>query len=656
MNAVETGKRSRISPPVFFGSAGLILATVLFSVAVPETAASLFSRLQGAIVETFGWFYLLAVAVFLVFSLWLAFSSHGRVKLGPDHSEPDFSYRSWFAMLFSAGMGIGLLFFGVAEPIMHFGSPPSGEGGTVAAAREAMSITFFHWGIHAWAIYAVVGLSLAYFGFRHNLPLTVRSALYPMLGERIHGPIGHAVDIFAVLGTMFGVATSLGLGVMQVNAGLGYLFGLPVSLTVQLLLIAAITLMATASVVAGLDAGIRRLSELNLLLAVVLLLFVLFAGPTLHLLGALVQNLGLYLGSVVDRTFNLYAYQPNEWIGGWTLFYWGWWISWSPFVGMFIARVSRGRTIREFILGVLFVPVGFTFAWMTFFGNTAIHLELIGAAVTLSSAVADNVPVALFKFFELLPFSFVASLVATVLVITFFVTSSDSGSLVIDIITSGGSREPPVWQRIFWAVTEGLVAGVLLLAGGLTALQTAAIASALPFAVVMLVICYGLLRGLHMEGLRQLAHGIPPNPSLSGSRVPWQTRLRAITAHPPKDQARTFLQGPVTAALQEVLEEILRQGMEADLAAEEDRIILSVKYEGEIDFIYGVRLRGYEAPSFAFPEFESKPDESRRYYRAEVYLREGSQHYDVYGYTKEQIIGDVLSQYDRHMHFLHMAR
>ena len=410
--------KSNISPPVFYGSAGLILAFVIWGAAAPSSAEVVFGAVQGWIVETFGWFYMLAVAVFVVFAIGLALSSHGRVRLGPDDSVPEYSYTAWFAMLFSAGMGIGLMFFGVAEPIMHYDSPPIGAPETVDAARQAMTITFFHWGIHAWSIYAVVALALAYFCYRHGLPLTIRSALYPLIGERIRGRIGDVVDILAVLGTMFGVATSLGLGVLQVNSGLSYLFGIEEGIGVQMVLIAVITALATLSVALGLDAGIRRLSEINLILAIVLVVFVLAAGPTLYLLQTLVQNTGTYLSNVVNMTFNLYAYQPNGWIGGWTLFYWAWWIAWSPFVGMFIARVSKGRTIREFVGGVLFVPVGFTFIWLTFFGNTALNLDMGVAQGALSAAVSENTSTALFKFLEYLPLTGIASVVATILVVT----------------------------------------------------------------------------------------------------------------------------------------------------------------------------------------------------------------------------------------------
>lgn len=497
-----------INRPVFFISAGLILLFSLYGGIFSRHAAVTFNSLQSWLITNVGWFYMAVVAMFFVFVIYLAFSRYAFVRLGPDDSRPDFSYPSWFAMLFSAGMGIGLMFFGVAEPVTHFIAPPVGEGGDVAAARQAMQLTFFHWGLQAWAIYIVVGLSLAYFSFRHGLPLTIRSAFYPLLGDRIYGPIGHAIDIFAVLGTMFGVATSLGIGVMQVNAGLSYLFDVPVSTTVQVGLIACITGLATISVVKGLDGGIRRISEFNMIMAVVLLIFMLVVGPTVTLLSSLIQNIGAYLSGMVEMTMMLYAYEPNDWMGDWTLFYWAWWISWSPFVGMFIARVSRGRTIREFILGVMLVPTGFTFMWLSFFGNTAIFLELGGVGNEIANAVNNDMPTAVFVLLEQLPWTTFMSVLTTLLVITFFVTSSDSGSLVIDIITSGGQEDPPVWQRIFWAVSEGVVAAVLLIAGGLSALQTAAITSALPFSIIMLFICFALLKGLKAEKivLQPVAH------------------------------------------------------------------------------------------------------------------------------------------------------
>ena len=649
----------RINPPVFFGAGGLCLIFVLFAVILPATAETIFSVIQNWVVHTAGWFYVLAVALFLVFVVGLAFSGYGRIKLGPDHSEPDYSNLSWFAMLFSAGMGIGLMFFSVAEPVMHTMSPPVGDAGTVEAARQAMRITFFHWGVHAWAIYAVVALSLAYFAFRHNLPLTIRSAFYPLIGERIYGPIGHTVDIFAVLGTLFGVATSLGFGVMQVNAGLNYLFDMPITTGWQIILIAVITSFATLSVVMGLDNGIRRISELNLILAVILLLFVLFAGPTVYLLQTYVQNVGAYLSSLVETTFNLYAYKPSGWIGGWTLFYWGWWIAWSPFVGMFIARVSRGRTIREFVVGVLLVPVGFTFMWMTFFGNNALHMIIDQGLIVIAEAVAADTSVALFQFFEHLPFSTISSLLATVLVITFFVTSSDSGSLVVDMLTSGGSNEAtPVWQRIFWAVTEGLIAAALLVAGGLSALQTATIASALPFTIVMLLMCWGLIRALRLEAVKRVSlRDAMLAPRVEHKPVSWEKRLSRIIHHSSYEEVNHFLNTVLEPSLKKVVGEFTKRGHKAHVSRDDnDRIWIEVDHGDEQDFFYSVHAHPYTPPSFAMRDTSAARGKALRYYRAEVYLKEGGQNYDIMGWTEDQVIADVIDQYEKHMHFLQVLR
>ncbi|MDZ7640980.1 MAG: choline BCCT transporter BetT [Desulfurivibrio sp.] len=658
---VESGAKPRIliNPPVFIISAVLIVFIAAFAALATDLAVTVFNATQNWIIDTVGWFYVLAVAGFLVFVIALAVSNFGRVKLGSDHSTPDYSYLSWFAMLFSAGMGIGLMFFAVAEPVMHFVSPPAGDPETVAAARQAMRITFFHWGVHAWAIYAVVALSLAYFAFRQGLPLTVRSSLYPLIGERIYGPIGHAVDIFAVLGTLFGVATSLGLGVVQINSGLNYLFDVPTTVGVQVVLIAVITSFATISVVMGLDSGIRRLSELNIFLAFFLLAFVLLFGPTVFLLQTLVQNTGMYISSVFEMTFNLYAYEPTDWIGGWTLFYWGWWIAWAPFVGMFIARVSKGRTIREFVVGVLLVPVGFTFMWMTFFGDTALHMVMVQGINELSEAVAADTSVALFKFFEYLPFSGLTAVVATLLVVTFFVTSSDSGSLVVDILTSGGhDDETPVWQRIFWAVTEGVVAATLLLAGGLAALQTATIATALPFTIIMILMAWGLLRALRIEEVKRVsmqeARVMPRGPHAA---LNWRERLRNVIHHPGKQEVLQYLNSVVKPALEAVTAELSEQQVDVRTGQGEDgRVWVEVLHGDEIDFYYSVRPRAYEPPALVLRDTRADRVEALKYYRAEVHLKEGGQDYDIMNWGRAYVINDVLEQYERHLHFLQTMR
>jgi len=490
-------RRFDVHPPVFFISAGLIVLFVVLTLVSLESTGAFFAALQTGIARYARWFLILVVNIYLLFVVYLMFSRFAHIRLGGPDSKPEFGYWSWFAMLFSAGMGIGLLFYSVAEPMYHLSDPPvhGVEPGSTGAASAAMAITFYHWGFHAWGIYALVGLALAFFSFNRGLPLTIRSAFHPLIGDRIHGPLGNIIDTLAVVATLFGVATSLGLGVQQINAGLAHLFGVGQTATCQLVLIGIITAMATASVVSGLDNGIRRLSEINLFAAALLLLFVLFVGPTLFELNGLVQNVGNYLQQFVRLSTWTETYQRTNWQENWTVFYWAWWIAWSPFVGMFIARISRGRTVREFLLGVLLVPTTCTFLWLSIFGNAAIHRELFGAG-GLTEIVNTNMPVALFALLEGYPMATVSSLLGIAVVVIFFVTSSDSASLVIDIITAGGNTNPPVAQRIFWAVLEGVVAAALLLGGGLVALQTGAITTGLPFAVVLLLVCFSLRRGL----------------------------------------------------------------------------------------------------------------------------------------------------------------
>jgi choline/glycine/proline betaine transport protein len=499
LSRLEQALGLRINPPVFWISAGLIAAFVLFGAILPDTAQAVFGAVQSFIAHTLGWLYNASMTLFLFFCAWLALSRFGKIRLGADDERPSYSYLSWFAMLFSAGMGIGVLFWSVAEPVTHYLKPPTGVGSTPAAAQQALEITLLHWGLHGWSVYVIVGLSLAYFSFRKGLPLTLRSALSPLLGRHTEGPLGHAVDIFAVLGTMFGVATTLGMGSQQVNAGLQHLLGVESSTPVQLIVIAIITAMATVSVVSGLDRGIRRLSELNVGLAVLLLLYVLIAGPTVTALQAVAQGTGSYLLVLAKQGFWSGLGGDLDWQSDWTLFYWGWWIAWSPFVGMFVARISRGRTIREFVLGVMFVPTAVTCVWFAIFGSIALERVQHGYTA-LSSAVQDNYAVAIYVFFDSLPLSGVVSVVAVLVVVTFFVTSSDSASLVIDYITADGNDEPPVRQRVFWATAEGAVAAVLLLAGGLAPMRSFQIATGLPLCVILLLMCYALVRALLREG------------------------------------------------------------------------------------------------------------------------------------------------------------
>jgi len=630
---------------VFIFSVSLLALTVGFAALSPDLANAWFESLQIAIVANASWYYVGVVAIILLTCIGLAVTRFGDIRLGPDHAEPEYSVVSWFAMLFAAGMGIGLMFFGVAEPVVHFLDPPNAEGGNIAAAREALKITFFHWGLHAWGIYAIVAAILAYFSFRHDLPLTLRSALYPIIGERIHGGLGTAVDVFAIVSTIFGVATSLGFGVAQINSGLNYLFDLPNALGVQIGLIIMTTALATVSVVLGLDKGIKRLSEANIALAVLLLLGILVLGPTVYLLQMFMQNTGHYAADIVSKTFNLFAYQPTEWLGGWTIFYWGWWVSWAPFVGLFIARISRGRTLREFVAGVLLAPTLFTFLWMTVFGNSAIELILDQGADALAQAVRADESVALFQFLTYFPYSQVLSGLAVMMVFVFFITSADSGAMVLNMLSSYGRDDTPAMRRVFWMGAIGVVAIVLLLAGGLSALQTAAVASALPFSLAIMFAIWGFLRALstdHAKRLVQAANTIGPSGGARSSE--WQVRLKNVLTRRNHDEIQAFIDHIVQPALSSFKDELTSLGTDASVHREPDAVVLLVTHGEEPEFLYRVEVS------------TSQASEMQNLYRAEVHLTEGSQYYDIMGWTEAQVIHNVLEHYEKHQHFLHISR
>lgn len=485
----------KIHPTVFLISAGMIIALVIVTLLMLDQISEILDVVFTAITHNAKWLFVSVVNIILLFVVYLMLSEHGKIRLGGPDAKPKFNVLTWFTMLFTAGMGIGIMFFGVAEPVFHFTSPPVGQGGTDDAAQRAMGLSFLHWGLHPWAIYALVALCLAYFSYNKGLPLTIRSVFYPILGDRVKGPIGSAIDILAVIATLFGVATSLGLGVQQINAGLNHVFSIGENSTNQVILIAMITMAATISVVTGLNRGIRRLSEFNMTLALSIMIFVAVVGPTVFLLDLFVQSTGYYIQHFPELSTWTESFEVSNWQGSWTIFYWAWWISWSPFVGMFIARVSYGRTIRQFLLGVLLVPTILTLVWMTVFGGTAIHEELFGDG-GITEQVTDNMAKGLFVLLDEFPLVALFSIAAIIAVAVFFITSSDSGSLVIDIITAGGSTEMPVKQRVFWAVLEGIVAAVLLVGGGLQALQTMAISTGLPFAVIILIMGFSLWKEL----------------------------------------------------------------------------------------------------------------------------------------------------------------
>ncbi|QBM19224.1 putative glycine betaine transporter [Marinobacter sp. JH2] len=503
----STGWLTGTNPVMSVGAGLVVLIFVLFTVADPVYANELYSAAKNFIAKELAWYYIGLVSIILFMVVGIVFTRYGNVRLGQDSDRPEFSNFSWFSMLFGAGIGIGILFWSIAEPISYFqGNPFIAESQelTAEAAQVAMRVSIFHWGLHGWAVFALSGLILSYFSYRKGLPLSIRSSLYPIFGDRIYGPIGHIADLLAVFGTVFGIATSLGMGAQQMNTGMNYLLGVEVSTTNTILLIAVISIIATISVVTGLNRGIRLLSELNMRLTMVILGLFLVFGPTAYLLGSLVTNFGDYVVHAVELGFWVDPDPESQWQGWWTIFYWGWWISWAPFVGIFIARISKGRTVREFILGVLIAPTLLAVIWITIFGNTAMFIELFGNGGVVEAVNADTT-MALFKTIELMGSSdLVVTLMAsicTIMLVTYFVTSADSATLVVCTLISMGDTNPLARYRVFWSAAIGSVAAVLLVAGGLGALQTATVVAALPFSIILIMAIYGLLKSLREEAI-----------------------------------------------------------------------------------------------------------------------------------------------------------
>ena len=491
-----------VHPHVTLVSVSIMIIFILATLMFKDDASHFFKASLELVTSKAGWFLILVSNIFIIAALYFGMGKFGRIRLGGKDAKPEFTTPAWYAMLLSAGMGIGLMFWSVGEPMFHYGDPSpmfsNMKALTPEAAQAAMGVTYFHWGLHPWAIYAIVGLGLAFFAYNRGLPLTIRSIFYPLLGERIYGFWGNLIDVISVLATLIGLATSLGLGVQQINAGLFFLFDMPISTTSQVVLIAVITGIATVSVMAGLDSGVKFLNQINMGLAAVFMLFLLIVGPTVYILGGFTQNLGYYFTILPELSLWTETFRDTNWQAGWTVFYWAWWISWSPFVGMFIARISKGRSVREFLFGVIMVPTLLSFVWMSVFGGSALYLQSSGITDVVS-AVNEDVATAMFVMLSSFPFANVLTLVAVVLVTVFFVTSSDSGSLVVDHLTSGGKLNSPAPQRVFWALMEGVIAAVLLIGGGLVTLQAASVSTGLIFAAVLLVGVYALYVGFSQE-------------------------------------------------------------------------------------------------------------------------------------------------------------
>ncbi|PTR26658.1 choline/glycine/proline betaine transport protein [Rhodococcus sp. OK519] len=661
----ETPK-SGINKPVFYISSAIIVAITAWAMIAPDNADSVIGSVVDWIAGAFGWWYFLVATLIVVFVLFLAVSRYGKIKLGPNHSLPRYNVFTWGAMLFAAGIGIDLMFFSVSEPVTQYLAPPVGEGQNTEAARQAVVWTLFHYGITGWAMYALMGAALAYFAYRRGLPLSIRSALYPVIGKRVKGALGDGVEIAAVLGTIFGIATSLGIGVVQLNYGLHFMFDLPQNTAMQVALIAVAVLMATVSVVSGVDRGIRRLSELNALLALALMLFVLFAGKTRFLLDAIVMNVGDYVSRFPGMTLDTFAFDaPQEWLNSWTLFFWAWWIAWAPFVGLFLARISRGRTIRQFIGAVLTIPFAFIALWIAIFGNAALSVVIDGNSEFGETAMSAPES-AFYSLLDQYPGALFSAGIATFTGLLFYVTSADSGALVLTNLTShlnDPEEDGPKWGRIFWAVATGLLTLAMLIVGGVTTLQNATIIMGLPFSFVMLLIMAGLHRALRTEGYREDSVRAVLHSSLServgaerGVQRTWRQRLTRTLSYPNRQDLRHYVERTARPALQAVVDELASRDIDAELVENrEDKtgvphLDLTVAMGADPPFRYQLWPEKTDMPSFAM----NSASGDAVYYRLEVYLTEGSQQYDVMGYTRDQLIGDVLDQYERHIEFLRL--
>ncbi|KFX01007.1 MULTISPECIES: choline transporter [Pectobacterium] len=659
-----TTQRDRLNPVVFYTSAGLILTFSLMTMLFNQEANAWITHALNWVSATFGWYYLLAATLYIVFVIFIASSRFGSIKLGPEQSKPEFSLMSWAAMLFAAGIGIDLMFFSVAEPITQYMMPPEGQGQTIEAARQAMVWTLFHYGLTGWSMYALMGIALGYFSYRYNLPLTIRSALYPIFGKRINGPIGHSVDIAAVLGTIFGIATTLGIGVVQLNYGLKVLFQIPENLTVQASLILLSVIMATVSVTSGVNRGIRFLSELNVLLALGLILFLLFWGDTEFLLNALVLNVGDYINRFTGMTLNSFAFdRPTEWMNSWTLFFWAWWVAWAPFVGLFLARISRGRTIRQFVVGTLIIPFVFTLLWLSIFGNSALYQVLHGN-LDFANEVMQHPERGFYSLLAQYPGFSLSASVATITGLLFYVTSADSGSLVLGNFTSrlgDINNDAPNWLRIFWSVAIGLLTLGMLMTNGVSALQNTTVIMGLPFSFVMFFIMAGLYKSLRVEDYRKASslQTSAPMPISGDDRLNWKQRLSRVMNFPGTTHTQKMLDNVCKAAMDDVARELRLRGASVevnDLPPVEDERLnhleLLVDLGDEQNFLYQIWPQRYSVPAFTYRARSGKSD----YYRLETFLLEGSQGNDLMDYSKEQVINDILDQYERHLNFLHLNR
>ena len=650
-------KQTSFNPLVIGATLFFVVLLVAMILIAPEQTQTLLNAAKSGIFANFSWFYVLAFSVFLGFLVILSVSSLGNIKLGNDEEEPEFGFLSWLAMLFAAGMGVGLMFFGVAEPLTHYLSDIT-TGSAEHKQQEALLHTLFHWGIHAWAVYGTIALALAYFGFRYKLPLALRSCFYPLLKERINGKLGDLIDIMALLATLFGVITTLGFGASQLGAGLHQLGWISEnSFSLQVVVIAVVMSLAIFSAISGVGKGVKILSELNLTLAFCLLIFVLVAGPTLYLLSAFSDNIGTYLSNLVQLSFKTYVYEQEhiDWFSGWTILYWAWWCSWAPFVGLFIARISKGRTIREFIFGVLVIPSMFGILWFTVFGNTAIWLNDGEAAGTLGQMISSPETL-LFKFLDYLPLSGVTGLVSLVVISLFFITSADSGIYVLNNIASRDkSLAAPRWQAVMWGILMSVVAIVLMQSGGLANLQAMTLLVALPFATLMLLMCFSLWKGLNADKKYFDTKVNPTSIFWTGDK--WKERLEQMMNQTQEKDILRFLKHTVLPAMRELRQELISKyelSVQINTLFDQDEPAVELVIQKDLmrDFMYGVKSIGREVSEQLINDDNLPHIQHSMTYEPYTYFFDGRVGYDVQYMDQDELIADMLKHYERYLSLL----
>ncbi|MCJ8152952.1 BCCT family transporter [Chryseobacterium sp. SSA4.19] len=646
---ITTLKKGIIFPSLIF-----ILGISVVSVFFPQGTEQVLNTLKNFIFVNLNWVYIWSVTLFVIFLIYLMFSEFGKIRLGSNDSRPEYSFFSWMSMLFAAGMGIGLMYFGVAEPMQHYSSDVFSSGHYINRAKNAQLYTFFHWGIHAWAIYAVVGLSLAYFTYRYRLPLSLRSCFYPLLKNKINGKWGNAIDVFALCSTFFGITTTLGFGVVQISSGLQILKVIPEnSFIYQVIIVGILVSLSVFSAVSGVDKGIKILSNINIISVVVLLLFVLFMGPTVYVIGSFTEGLGNYINSFFSLTFNTHVYEKDTlpWFYDWTILYWAWWISWSPYVGLFIAKISKGRTIREFIMAVLVLPTFFNFVWMSVFGNSAMWFDLNIADGALSR-MASNPDMLMFSFLDYLPLTTIVSFVVIAIIIIFFVTSADSGIFVMNSIATKNAAKSPKWQMVFWGGLLAALALLLLNAGGLKALQTMTLITALPFAVIMILFIVSLIKALMID--RNYYEKDFSASAIPWTGIIWKQRLKQIVSFKSQSEVEHFIQETVKNAFTELKEEFLENGIETKINTAEHpaKMEIEIQYDVVNNFVYGVKVQAKTISEYMMKE-ENLPDatESKTYY-PKAYFGDSREGYDIQYFTKDELISDVLKHYERFLEII----